>query len=83
MTHNERIMREYNDRPFSEVPISELQVAGDCKTCFPETRTGAYVIPEGNIYLLSPQGLVHRNEDYGDVTACGKDCTGLGWWHRL
>jgi hypothetical protein len=37
--------------------------------------------------ILSPSGIGHAGQDDGrqgsERTACGKDATGDGWWHRL
>lgn len=73
--HNIRVMQEYG---VAEVPIYELQVAGDCRICF---RGRERIVPEGEIRLLSPQGIVHEARD--ERTACGHDATGLGWWWRV
>lgn len=63
----------------ADIPISELQVADDCKVCFRDRTT---IVPEGEILLLSPSGVVHQTEE-GDVTVCGRDATRHGWWHRV
>lgn len=50
------------------------EVTKACRTCLPD---GLPLL----CAVVSPQGLAHEN-DRGDLTNCGHDCTGEEWWHR-
>lgn len=58
-----------------EVPRPPIKRA--CGRC--DVRSGAI---DDNLVIVSPRGIAHFGEDYGD-TSCGIDATGDGWWWPL
>ena len=54
----------------------DTEVVSACVRCIPDGRVPLLVS------VVSPRGVAHEAER-GDITDCGKKCTGPEWWHRL
>lgn len=54
------------------------EVKGYCKRC----RRDPYGRHDEAFAVVSPTGITHIGEEYGE-TACGIDATGENWWWRL
>lgn len=57
----------------------QLVVTGGCKVC---RVTQADLQAESFQLVVSPSGLAHHANEYGD-TDCGKDATRREWWWPL
>ena len=54
----------------------ELVVTAACKVC---KLTQADLASTPFDLVVSPRGMAHLTDEYGD-TDCGKDATRVGWW---
>jgi hypothetical protein len=62
------------------------EVLRSCKRCFyGHERQLTSQARDGMVPLLpmlvSPQGIAHQSHR-GDITDCGRTCSGPDWWHR-